>query len=96
MTNFKKTTATATLIALMAAAPVSAFAGSDSNDEGDLTQSSSPQLSVDADPDEYAVDEDTKGSLEDSAKADQGDEEDADVVEDANGSLIDGDARSDG
>ena len=88
MTDLKTNTACAALIALLAAAPVTAFA----------IESGSPQQSVAADPDEYAVDEVTGESLEDTAKADQGEDayEDADVVEDTDGSLIKDDAKRDG
>lgn len=51
MTNTLKTTASAALITLMAAAPMAAFA--------DAPQSGSPQQSIANDPDEYAVEGNT-------------------------------------
>ncbi len=84
MTNFKTTAA---LIALMAAAPVATFAA----------ESGSPAQSIENDPNEYATDEATGESMEDTAKAGQGDAyEETDVVEDADGSLIEEDAKNDG
>lgn len=84
MTNFKTTAA---LIALMAAAPMASFAA----------ESGSPAQSVENDSDEYAVDEATGESMEDTAKAGQGAAyKETDVVEDADGSLIEDDAKSDG
>lgn len=92
MTNLKTNTARAALIALIAAAPMAAFA----------VESGSPAQSVASDPDEYAESDNgvnTAGeSMKDTPKADQGEGayEDADVVEDIDGSLIEDDAKRDG
>ncbi|MCX7566312.1 hypothetical protein OS189_08145 [Sulfitobacter sp. F26169L] len=90
MTDFT-TTARAALIALIAAAPMSVFAA----------ETGSPAQSIAADPDESAEADDgvktTGESMEDTAKANQGEDayEDADVVKDADGSLVEDDAKND-
>lgn len=92
MTNLKKTTGSAALIALITAAPLAAFAE---------IESGSPAQSVAEDPDEYAEGDngvtEAGESLQDTAKTDQGEAayEDADVVEDIDGSLIEDDAKRD-
>ena len=87
MTHLIKNTATLSLIALMSAAPMAAFA----------TESGSPQQSVVADPDEEVVKKPVTGeSMEDTAKAEQGNIDDADVVESVDGSLVEEDAKNDG
>ncbi|MCX7559366.1 hypothetical protein OS190_07265 [Sulfitobacter sp. F26204] len=83
-----KNAATLFTIAMLSTAPVAAFA----------TQTGSPQQSVDADPDEDVSKKKVEGdSLEDTAKADQGAKayEDADIVDDAEGSLVEDDAKTD-
>ncbi len=89
MTNFKTRAA---LIALIAAAPMAVFAD---------IETGSPAQSVASDPDEYAAPDNgvktTGSSMENTAKADQGENayDDAEVVEDLDGSLIEDSAKSD-
>ena len=89
MTNLKTNTARAALIALIAAAPMTAFAA---------VEVGTPQQAVDADPDEYVAPQAATGnSLEDTPKAAQGNAyEDSDIVEDVQGSIYEGDAKADG
>lgn len=75
MTNLKKNTVRATLIALMAAAPMSALA---------TPQSGTPNQSVANDPDEYVeggtiYTDDGGAAIVDSPKAEQGANMNADV-----------------
>ncbi|MEQ6248407.1 hypothetical protein ABMC89_05905 [Sulfitobacter sp. HNIBRBA3233] len=89
MTNLFTKTARITAVALLASAPVAAFA----------VESGSPQQSVEADPDEYVASEDavTGESMENTPIAGQEDAyDDADVVEDVDGSIYEDDAKRDG
>ena len=89
MTHFTKKTATFALVTLMSTAPFAAFA----------TETGSPQQSVEADPNENVSKKPVTGeSMEDTAKADQGENayDDAEVVENVDGSLVEEDAKSDG
>lgn len=92
MTNLKKNTARAALIALMASAPMAAFAE---------IEIGSPAQGVAENPNEYAAPESMKpimGSMYDAVEADQGEGayEDAEIVDDANRSIHKGDAKRDG
>lgn len=93
MTNLIKSTASAAFVALIATAPMAAFAS---------IETGSPAQSVENDPDENVEADNgvktTGESMEDTAKADQGENayEDSDVVEDVDGSLIEDDAKRDG
>ncbi|KHA52802.1 hypothetical protein [Sulfitobacter geojensis] len=87
MTHFKNA-ATIVTISLLSAVPVAGFA----------TETGSPQQSVEADPNEEVSSKKVTGeSMEDTAKADQGENayDDAEVVEDVDGSLEEDDAKSD-
>lgn len=87
MTDLKNTAAHIALAAMLAVAPMAAFAD---------PESGSPAQSVDADPDEEAAEENVtaKGSLiENDAKADDGMSDDEET--DAEGSLEEDSAKAD-
>ncbi|MEH6644132.1 hypothetical protein [Sulfitobacter sp.] len=88
MTNLKENTARAALIALMATAPMAAFAA---------PHSGSPQQSVAEDPDENTGRAPAYGdSIEDTSKAGPYSYTPAEITDEVHGSIYKGDVKRDG